>query len=148
MKVRDFFTDRVVTVGADATISQAAALMRREHVGDVVVMDPRDERKPLGILTDRDIVVSIVATELDPKVIAVNDAMACELVTVQADDDLSAAIETMSETSVRRLPVVDDEGHLAGVLSMDDVLRVISRHLDRLARLTDAQRFRERSARQ
>jgi CBS domain-containing protein len=147
MRVSDFFTPRVVTIEPDATIADAAVLMRGEHVGDVVILH-RNTRRPLGILTDRDIVVSIIATGLDPKIIAVNDAMTYELITVRAEDDLADAVAKMHQASVRRLPVVDAEGDLVGMLSLDDVLQVIGRYMDKIASVSDVQRFNERTRKQ
>ncbi len=145
MKVESFFTRNVVTAGLDTTIYEAARLMRSEHVGDVVVVDENDSDKPMGILTDRDIVVSVLAPDLDTKTITVGDAMSERLATIRLTDDLSDAIAIMGEASVRRLPVVDERKKLVGVLSLDDIVRVLGRYMDKLSRLADTQTFYERT---
>ena len=145
MKVSDICTANVVTVTPEASILDAACLMRKEHVGDVVCQGKLEGGSPLGILTDRDIVVSVLATDLDPKTISVNDAMSYELATVRLDDDLDDAIEVMTESRVRRVPVVDSNGMLAGVLSMDDVIGAMSGMMEKISGLSDLQCWKERS---
>lgn len=144
MQVSSFYTQEVVTAGPDTTIFEAAQIMRREHVGDVVILDEGDGGAPQGILTDRDIVVSILAPDLDARTMTVSDVMSFDLVTVGVDDDLGDAIEAMTEAGVRRLPVVDADRRLAGVLSLDDIVRVLGRYMEKLSRLADIQRFQER----
>lgn len=145
MKVSHFYTEGVVTASPDTTVLEAAKLMRAQHVGDVVIVDA--DQRPRGILTDRDIVLSVLATELDAGTITVGDAMSYQLATVVPDDDLEDAIEQMVGACVRRLPVVDADNRLVGVISLDDIVYVLGRYMDRLSRLADTQRFRERTTR-
>ena len=145
MQVKDFCTDRVITITPEASIYDAARLMRKEHVGDVVCQSGPVGSSPIGILTDRDIVVSVLATDLDVKTIKVSDAMSFDLATVNLNDDLGDAIDTMTEAKVRRVPVVDHNGMLAGVLSMDDVLSTLATMIDDLSKLSASQTWKERS---
>ena len=105
----------VASCGRDASILEAARLMRQHHTGDLIVVDdPGGDRVPLGIVTDRDIVVEVLANELDPAKTTVAEIMSARLVIAGADEDISVAIERMRLHGVRRLPVVDDAGCLIG----------------------------------
>lgn len=110
---------RVVVIPAAATVREAARLMALNDIGDVVVVD--DDRHPIGIVTDRDLVVRAIAADrgLD---VAVHDVMTATLLTVRSDSMLDAVVRLMLDATVRRLPVVDD-GHLVGVVSLGDLAR-------------------------
>jgi len=113
----------VITVTRAASVMEAAALMRKFHVGAVVVVDDRAGKKvPVGILTDRDIVVEGVAAGLDPTTLAVGEIVQRPLATAMANWSSAAIVREMSIRGVRRLPVVNDDGSLAGIVSLDDVL--------------------------
>ena len=113
----------VVTVTRATSIATAAGLMRKHHVGAVVVVDERDEtRKPRGIVTDRDIVVEVVAAGLDAKSLTVGEIVQRPVVTVPADASCADVVREMSINGVRRMPVVDADGDLAGIVALDDVL--------------------------
>src|SRR5690348_1322553 len=109
MNVGSICKRRVVTVSPRAGLSEAARLMREEHVGYLVVIEdePRSSRAPLGVLTDRDIVVSVVAREADPRALIVSDVMTARPVSVDEADAIDTALKTMLRIGVRRLPVVD-----------------------------------------
>jgi len=120
----------VVVVGKSESIIKAAKLMRQHHVGDVLVVEPRNgERVPVGILTDRDIVVELVAEgeKLDDFVI--HDVMSYKLITSNEEDDLMVTIKRMRINGVRRMPIVNQAGGLVGILSLDDILDVIAEQL-------------------
>ncbi len=134
----------VIFVARDATVGLAAQLMRRHHVGTVVVVDDTNGgRVPVGIVTDRDIVIEVNAAGLDQNVITVGDIMAPELVTVREGDDLLHTLGVMRYKGLRRLPVVDDSGTLVGIVSMDDVLEVFSEQMAEMARALRCERERE-----
>jgi CBS domain-containing protein len=125
-----------ITITAGAHIFAAAQLMRERHVGYLVVVEPDEAgslRRPVGVLTDRDIVVGIVARGEDPRVATVRDAMSPDPVTVATTASLSAAAQEMRRVGVRRLPVVCTLGELRGVLSLDDVFDAVSVELRDLA---------------
>lgn len=120
----------VICAGADTTVQNAAKLMREHHVGSLVVVDvAAGGRRPLGIVTDRDIVVEVSALDLDPKVMTVGDIASPRLVTVFEGEGLQETLAVMCRECVRRLPVVDDDGNLAGILSYDDLLTTLTRQL-------------------
>ena len=138
----------VVYAARDATVQSAARLMRHYHVGTVVVVDEtHGGRRPIGIVTDRDIVVEVCAVDLNPNVITVGDIMAPELITVREDEELLQAVEVMRYKGVRRLPVVDSEGCLAGIVSIDDLLEALTEQMAEMARILGREReheFRDR----
>ena len=126
----------VITVQRDATVLHASVLMRQHHVGDVVVIEYRKNKTvPIGIITDRDIVVELVATELDCKVITVGDIIISKLIAVKDSAGVFEAIQLMSSKGVRRLPVVNDDGGLVGIITLDDLLLLLSKELAALTKL-------------
>lgn len=139
----------VVVAYRNTSLAEAAGLMRSHHVGSiVVVVDRLSERVPVGILTDRDIVVAVVAKGIDPRTLAVGEVMGDKLVTVREQDGVADALRLMREHGVRRIPVLNHSGALAGILTIDDVLEVISGQLGEFVRAIDRERVRETRARQ
>jgi CBS domain-containing protein len=123
--------------------------MRRHHVGSIVVVDDVDgvSRMPVGILTDRDIVMEVCATELDPSLITVGDIMSHELVTTGENEGVLETMEIMRYKGVRRLPVVGDNGQLTGIISVDDLLDVLAEELGELTKVLAREQAREAAAR-
>lgn len=115
----------VVTVRPSDEIVTAARLMREKHVGFLVVVEPaarEGDVVPVGVLTDRDIVVSTVAMDVDPRTLSVGDVMTRQPTVTLAQDSVADAVSQMRHRGVRRLPVVGPYGHLVGVISLDDIL--------------------------
>lgn len=140
MKVGDFCNRDVIVIGKDASVVEAAQLMRKHHVGSVIIVGTGDdESKPLGVLTDRDIVIEFVAENVSPSDIAVGDATSYELVTIEEDAGLFEAISLMRDKAIRRVPVVDSEGALIGVVASDDALELIAEQLSDLVAVVDHQ---------
>ncbi len=149
MPVAEICNRDVVILKRDDTILEAAKLMRQHHVGDVLVVEERGGiRIPVGIVTDRDLVVEIMAPELDQKVITVGDIMIRELVTVKESVGVFEAIQYMRGKTVRRLPIVDENGGLVGILTLDDLLELLSEELFAIAKLVKYQRQKETKHRQ
>jgi len=117
-KVRDVMTDRPRCVTLETPISEVAQLMESEDIGSLPVLEGD---QLAGMITDRDIVLRAVAKGKDPRGMPVREVASRELVTVYADDDLSNALKKMASQQVRRLPVVDDDNRLVGVLAQADV---------------------------
>ncbi|MCB1934484.1 MAG: CBS domain-containing protein [Nitrosomonas sp.] len=137
MTISELCNREVIIVDAEDSALEAAQLMRKHHVGTVIVMKEQNSiRKPVGIVTDRDLVVEIMATELDPAVITVGDIMVPELVTVKEDTGIFETIQYMRRKSVRRSPVIDDNGSLVGIITMDDLLQLLSEELSELTKIT------------
>lgn len=140
MKAGEFCNREVVVIDKDASVADAAALMRDHHVGSVVVVDDSaGVREPVGILTDRDIVIEFVAKDVDPSEIMIGDAIAYELVTVDENAGLFETIEQMHRNGVRRMPVVDTAGALVGIFACDDALDLVTEQLGNLVALVARQ---------
>ena len=108
--------------------------MRQEHVGDLIVTELRDGHTlPIGVITDRDIVVEIVARDADPADIRVGDTVWRELLTVRENAGIAFALRAMHRAGVRRAPVVNSNGELTGVLAIDDVLEHMAEQLGQIA---------------
>ena len=133
----------------DTTVAAAAKLMRQGHVGSLVVVDNLNggRRVPVGIITDRDIIVDVVATGLDPAVITAGDIMSTDLATGRENGDVLETLELMKTRGVRRLPIVDDQGDLSGIVSTDDLLEVLAGELNGLAKIVAREQSREAASR-
>ncbi len=106
------------------TAARAAEIMRDEDVGPVPVVSDRAGKRLVGIVTDRDVAVKVVAAGRDPKSTRVSEVMSTSLATVRVDDDYTEALDCMARNQVRRVPVVNEDGSLAGIISQADVARV------------------------
>ena len=149
MEVGKLCTAETVCCARDETVQGAAFLMRKHHVGDVIVVDePDGERSPVGIITDRDIVVSVVALGLDPLGLQVGDIMSDDLLLADEHDDVGGLIERMHLRGIRRVPVVAEGGRLAGIVSVDDLLGFLAEEMEDLARISPYQQQHERRTRQ
>ena len=121
MLIGEACTRDVIVVERQESVIEAAQLMRRYHVGPVVVTDqPDGSRLPVGILTDRDIVVEMVAQQVDFASVTVADVMSNRLLMLSPELGVSEALGRMAEKGVRRAPVVDDNDVLIGILALDD----------------------------
>ncbi len=144
MTVGEICNREVIVIQRDETVQEAAKLMRQYHVGAVIVIDKQNNRQiPIGIITDRDLVVEVMATELDETVITVGDIMAPEVFTVKENTATYEAIEFMRRKTSRRLPVVDETGELIGILTLDDALQLLSQELLDLAKLVRYEQKKE-----
>ena len=149
MRVGEVCSRDVVFIEKDGSVLEAAALMRSYQVGDVVVAELQNgRRRPVGILTDRDIVVELVAEGVDYNDVAIKDVMSFQLVTAAEDEDVTDALERMKAKGIRRLPVVDGRGALAGILAMDDLIELITEQLSDLVSLMSRARLGEPRRRQ
>ena len=135
----------VVVATRETTVADAAGLMRRRHVGTLVIVDTTNGGgpRPHGIVTDRDIVVEVVATGLDPRTITIGDIMRRELGTAHAADDALDALQAMRTKGVRRLPVVNEQGLLLGLVAFDDLLDLVADQLAALKKIVGREQARE-----
>jgi len=148
MLVRDVAQGEVQTVGPDATLAQCASVMRYHHVGSLVVVDAsRVDGGPVGIVTDRDIVLEAVAQSLDPRSLTAADVMVTSLGTVREDDDVIDALARMREHGVRRLPVVSAKGALSGIVALDDLVSLLAEQFLAVADVYAAERTKESETR-
>lgn len=145
MSIGEFCNREVVYALRDTTVMEAAVLMRSHHVGSLVVVDEvgGGKRKPVGIVTDRDIVVEVTATGLDPKTMTTGDIMSSQLAMVHEEDTVEQTMEMMRFKGVRRLPVVDRDGGLAGIITIDDLLELVAENLIELTRIISREQAEE-----
>ena len=140
MDIDVYCKNEVITIDKDATPLETARLMRRCHVGDVVVVEHQlGEKIPLGIVTDRDITLGIVAAGVDPTTVTVQDIVRRPLITVNKNDDIAECIVCMKQNGVRRAPVVDDKGMLVGIVTLDDIVEILANQLNDVVSLVDYQ---------
>ena len=138
----------VVFIHAQASIPEAARLMREYHVGDLVVIKEKTgKRVPVGIVTDRDIVLEVIAEGVSMDDVSVGDIMSNNLVTAQENDGLLETIKVMRAKGIRRLPVVNDGNELVGILSVDDLIDLLSEQIVDLVRLIAREQGREKAVR-
>ncbi|MDP2241992.1 MAG: CBS domain-containing protein [Burkholderiales bacterium] len=148
MAIGEICNREVAFAGRETTVNAAAKLMRHYHVGSLVIVDDYSgKRMPVGIVTDRDLVVEVEAMDLDPKVITIGDIMSGELFTVPESQGVLETMEVMRFKGVRRLPVVDSEGRLAGIITIDDLLEVLAEELTDLTRVISKEQAREMQGR-
>jgi CBS domain-containing protein len=149
MTIGSICKKNVVVAPKDERIVDAAKRMRMLHVGAIVVVAQRQGiQVPVGILTDRDIVLSIVAS--DPEhlpCLLVGDAMSDDLVTVRAETELADGLKRMQQRGIRRLPVVDSTGGIVGIVTADDIIRFLAEELGDLVELLNREEQVERRAR-
>jgi CBS domain-containing protein len=131
----------VIMTSERESVRQAARRMRKHHVGDLVVVDAY--AVPIGILTDRDLVVGALAEGKDVDALTVSDVMSRDPVVAGEEEGLDVALHRMRSKAIRRLPVVTSDGDLVGILTIDDVLRVLNEELSKLVRLVMREQLRE-----
>lgn len=130
MTIGEICNRGVVVVDKAEDIGAAARIMRDHHVGTVVVVEGDEGAwKPVGIVTDRDLVLEVLALDMVPMNLRVGDLTGTRLLTLDEDGDVTDAIKSMRDWGVRRAPVVDEEGFLVGILSLDDLIDLISEQL-------------------
>ena len=138
----------MIIVEKQESVVEAAKLMRHHHVGDVVVVEEKEGvNVPVGIVTDRDIVIEVLAEDVEPASVSVADIMSSELAKVREEDELLQTIQFMRSRGVRRLPVVDAQGGLVGILTVDDVLDLVAEQLSDLVGLATREQYRESKTR-
>jgi len=148
MNIGEICTIQTVTCTRDETVQGAALLMRKHHVGDLIVIDQADgQAAPVGIVTDRDIVVSVIALGLDPASLQVDDIMSDDLLTCREEDDVYETIEHMRLRGIRRVPVVNSAGGLTGIVSADDLLAFLAEEMGDLSRISASGQAHEKRAR-
>ena len=136
MNVGELCNRDVVCAESDAGAAEIAKLMREYHVGSIVITKTQNGvRRPAGIVTDRDIVTELVAKGVSAESCSASDIMSLELTTVNAKDDVYACLETMRSKGIRRIPVIDDQGALVGIVTADDVLDFIREQLSEVVSL-------------
>jgi CBS domain-containing protein len=148
MSIREFCRRNVICATTDTTVNEAASLMRRHHIGDVIITEQRGNKQiPVGIVTDRDIVIEVVAAGIDPRTLKLSDLKISALVTVNEGASYAETVARMSIDGVRRMPVVAGDGTLVGIITLDDMLWQLAAPLAALAALSTRGRELETTTR-
>jgi len=138
----------MICVSANDSLSDAAKLMRKNHVGDIVVCEQVTGKKtPVGIITDRDITIESLGQGVNPDSIKVSDIMSRSLATASPEEDLFGMIAKMKENGVNRLPIVDQDGNLAGIVTSKKIVQCLIQGLQDLSSLSTKQRGLEKEHR-
>jgi len=149
MPLGDVCVRDVVVAGPDTTVREAAKLMAKHHVGDLVVV--REEAGgrvvPMGIITDRDIVRTVVLEALDPSLFTLGDLGVRDLVTAREDQGVFECMQHMRINAIRRMPVVDRTGSLVGIISLDDLIQLLAEEMGEIAKLISREQAREAEVR-
>ncbi len=120
-KCNEIMTKNPVCCLPNDLVSKAADLMKREHVGSIPVIENEQTKKLIGIVTDRDLTLRIVAEGLDAQTTKVEAVMTRKVVTCSAEDNMQKALDAMSQNQLRRIPIVDDDNKILGIISLADV---------------------------
>ncbi|WP_374089076.1 CBS domain-containing protein [Methylomicrobium lacus] len=148
MTLKTLCNREVLVAAKDDSILEAAKLMREYHAGDVIIVEERNgARYPVGIVTDRDIVIELIAKEIAIDSVTVGDLMCRELVLAREEDSLFDAIKLMRQKGIRRLPVVDLHGALAGIITADDLIELTTEQLRDIAGLIGREQALEKQIR-
>ena len=138
----------VVFAFRNTPLPDAAKLMRENHIGSVVIVDESARgRIPVGMLTDRDIAIAVVAQALDPRTLTAGEVMSGELVTANEQDDMLDTLQRMRRRGVRRVPVLTVAGTLAGIVTLDDLLELVAEQLGDVVKAIATEQSREARAR-
>ena len=148
MLIREICTMEVACCGARASALEAAGLMRHKHVGDVVVVsDPESERVPLGVVTDRDLTIEVLANGGDAAAVPLSSLMRSPVVIARESEEAGAVIERMRFHGVRRIPIVNERGYLVGIVTLDDLLQSLLSEMCTLLESQTKARRREQTTR-
>lgn len=149
MAIGEVCNREVVIVERNASVAEAARLMRQFHVGDLVVVEHQGGKaRPVGIVTDRDIVLEVVAPAVSADNLMAGDIMTADPATVRESEGIFETLRYMRDQGVRRLPVVDGAGWLVGIITLDDLLELLAEEMGELAKLIARERQRESVHRQ
>lgn len=147
MTAGEYCNREITIIGPESSITEAARLMRQHHVGMLVVVEREGEiNRPIGVITDRDLVIEVLAQEVAVNSVTVRDVMSQDPVQVGEGDTLLDTIELMQSRGVRRIMVVDDEGSLQGLMSADDAIELIAEAMGNLIKVVRHELSNEQKA--
>ena len=147
MNLLEVCSHQIVIARKSATVIEVAKLMREKHVGSVLVMNEGVPRRPIGIVTDRDIVIKAVAFADQKTVTSIEDVMSTHLVIAPGATEIYEALQLMRDRGVRRLLVVDSSGNVEGITTFDDLLPQMAQELGSMAQAIAAGLLREENNR-
>lgn len=131
MSLARFCRKPVAIIQPTQSVAEAAETLRDQHVGALVVV--QEDLRPVGILTDRDIVTRVMAARKDPAATSVSDVMSPRPFVARLEDSIDRTLFAVRQHGVRRLPIVDEQGHVVGLVSLDDLWVLLSAELDQTA---------------
>ncbi len=131
-QLKDFATAQVAVVEPETSALVVARLMRQHHIGALVVVAAGGGNRPVGIVTDRDLVLELMSEGLDPEVFTAGDIMSVDLVLANPEMDAMDAVQLMKTHRLRRIVIADPSGALAGIVTMEDLLLLLTRELANL----------------
>jgi CBS domain-containing protein len=144
MTIGEICTRTVIIASRETLITEGARLMRERHTGDIIVTDEiGGVRIPVGIVTDRDLVMEVLAQEVPPEKVSLGDIMTLSPAIAKERDGIFETIQRMRSVGARRMPIVDDSGALVGIISLDDLIELIADELRALVGLMREERRRE-----
>jgi CBS domain-containing protein len=144
MSIGEFCNRTVIVAERNCTVLEASRLMRQHHVGALVIVAFGDGvNKPVGLITDRDLVVEVMAAHLDPEVVLAGEIMVEPLCVVHERDGVFETMRLMREHGVRRVPVVDERGGLQGIVAIDDLISVLAEEMNEFAKLISREQAKE-----
>lgn len=148
MLLKDICSPDVAYCSADTHVLAAARIMREKHVGDLVIINASDgDQTPLGMVTDRDIVVEVLGKELDPRSVKVRDIMRAPVVIAGDSEDAAQALARMKSHGVRRIPVLGEQRKLVGIITLDDLVRRLAAEAKALAEVIEKEQGNEQRRR-
>lgn len=148
MTAGEYCNREVIVADLNLSIIEASKLFRRHHVGCLVATEQHNGKTlPRGIITDRDLVIEVMALDIDPKTLDIKDIISNKPVTILENETLLNTLEVMQKKKVRRILVVDDEGQLLGLLTADDAIELIAEAMNNLTRLVKGEIEREHKLR-
>lgn len=140
MTLKTICNREVLIAQKNDTPVEAAKLMREYHAGSIVIIEERNGvRYPVGLVTDRDLVIELIAKEVDINSVTLGDVMYRGIILGKENDDVNETIMIMRQRGIRRLPVVDDSGALVGIVTLDDLIDLIAEQLKDIATLIGKQ---------
>lgn len=144
MKIGECCNREVVVAEKQMEVLDTAKLMRKHHVGDLVIVEKRNGvTRPVGILTDRDLVVEVMAQEVPPGEVTAADVMSLDIATVREEEGVWETLERMRDLGVRRMPVVDQDESLVGLITMDDLVGLLTLAMNNMNQLIKGEVRRE-----
>ena len=145
MSLSELCNKNVVTISAEDTMLYACKLLRNEHVGCLIVTDLYEgNSQPIGIITDRDVVVKVIAPEVNISKVLVKDVMDSKFISANINDDIHVALNLMRKHGIRRIPLINDSGCLEGIVTIDDLFSYLSDELNKLTRAIYMEQSREK----
>lgn len=135
MTIGKFCKHEIVTAAKNTSVFKATQLMKMHNIGNIVVVDESNGGIPIGIFTDRDVAIRIVADEIDPRVLTIGDAMSQDLLILKDHQDIQEAVDMMCAKGVRRAPIINQQGKIIGIATVDDLILLLADELGGLAKL-------------